>query len=126
VCSRDYLSHLFWFGIESVKADNLVNKTRSEKLKLDPHEVDDFDKKAASQRTMYAYGSMPPQVLYVLKSRWDTPCEADSPSTNKRLGISIIDEKIPGLNSYPVKCPEGLRFEELKGYRAMFGNTAQI
>lgn len=113
-CSKKYLSHLFWIGVEG--NDTSLVFAKSKAAALHAKSVDTFSKNIADQNDLYNYGTMPLEVLTLLGESWNVQCNDHALS---RLGLSLIQDEIPGANSWSVLCPQDLRPHERVAYHPM-------
>jgi len=116
-CSNMYRSALFWVGVTSTNRS--LASAMAASARPSSGAVDAFAQRAAAtiaQRSssfFYNYGTMPPEALADLSSRWDLDCPYESRGETKhRLGMSLLGRTIPGKVSYAVRCPENLRRAE--------------
>lgn len=110
-CPSLYLSHAFWIGITSEDESQILARVNNTRLRLET--VDAWNNKAANQRDIYNFGTMPEQVLSTIAGAWTACNEPDKGIF--RYGFSLLASEIDGTVNYAVPCPSDLRsVEKLK------------
>jgi len=126
LCSRAFLSHLFWLGVVSDSKHCLYEKAAA--AQVSEGAVRTFESMARSQANqsadadnyVYAYGNMPAEVQAKLGAAWSADC--DRGGGYRRRGISLIGDLLPSWGvTYEVRCPDDLRPQEIKKYSARVG-----
>eukprot|EP00927_Polykrikos_kofoidii_P081861 TRINITY_DN7975_c0_g3_i1.p1 TRINITY_DN7975_c0_g3~~TRINITY_DN7975_c0_g3_i1.p1 ORF type:complete len:971 (+),score=159.98 TRINITY_DN7975_c0_g3_i1:176-3088(+) len=104
---RAFLSSLLWLGIASSQGNvqQFNNITR-----LTPQVVTDMQERIARENI---YGELPDEALHILSSGWKSECGT---KTKSRSGVSVIEDEVPGVLTYPISCPQQLRNSEYKAY----------
>jgi len=123
-CPGRYDSGLFWVGIKyktATKPQDLYNLTSRAQLPL--QNVEHVNEVSSNKQFKYYYlGDMPPSVLPILASKWETRCSHKKWTS---YGISLLHNEIPDSVMYAVPCPTNLRVSESKSYIPMMNTKVQ-
>eukprot|EP00933_Yihiella_yeosuensis_P019988 TRINITY_DN16115_c1_g1_i1.p1 TRINITY_DN16115_c1_g1~~TRINITY_DN16115_c1_g1_i1.p1 ORF type:complete len:618 (+),score=84.65 TRINITY_DN16115_c1_g1_i1:48-1856(+) len=105
-----FFSHMFWVGIAGRTSSDAFLQAKALNASLRSSSVDRWDARTKAQDDLYNFGTMPGQVLNILRSDWTLRCRHKGVS---HYGFSVLSEEITDYVHYEAKCPDALRFMEV-------------